>query len=94
MLLVLSSCAHEESADSRYCEALADKCLDLVGHDDLSPGTTSNPVAIAVAMEKCKTDPANGIPVIEQALKNAKINLPPRTSSDLYTSQHLYSLYR
>jgi hypothetical protein len=79
-LLGLPSCvAYGESADSRYCEALADTYLDLVGHDDLSPGTTSNPVAIAVAMEKCKTDPAYSIPIIEQALKNAKINLPPRT---------------
>jgi hypothetical protein len=78
MLLIMPFGTHAESADSQYCEALTDKYLDLVGHDDLSPGTTSNPVAIAVAMSKCQTDPAYSIPVIEQALKNAKVNLPPR----------------
>lgn len=77
-LLIVPGAACAESDDAKYCALLADKYLDYVGHDDLSPGTTPNPAYITVAIAKCESNPAGSIPVLEQVLKNAKINLPPR----------------
>lgn len=78
-LLALPSVASGQSADVKYCMALGDKYNDFVGHDDLARGTTPTPAYISVAIEKCTSGgAATSIPVLEQALKNAKLTLPPR----------------
>jgi hypothetical protein len=66
-----------QSADSRYCAALSEKYeayLETAG----DKGGRATPVDVVVAMDKCKSDPASAIPVLEKQLKAAKLNLPPR----------------
>ncbi len=70
--------AFAQSADVKYCAALADKYNDFVGQDDLGKGKTNNPVRVDVAIEKCKSGDVSGIQMLEQALKNARVTLPPR----------------
>jgi hypothetical protein len=41
-------------------------------------GGRATPVDVVVAMDKCKSDPASAIPVLEEQLKAAKLSLPPR----------------
>jgi hypothetical protein len=70
--LVLPFAAFGQSADAKYCEALSTKYREVSSFQSDSPE--------AVAMAKCKAgDTASGIPVLEKALKNAKVPLPPRT---------------
>jgi hypothetical protein len=70
--LVLPFAAFGQSADAKYCEALSTKYREVSSFQSDSPE--------AVAMAKCKAgDTAAGIPVLEKALKDAKVPLPPRT---------------
>jgi hypothetical protein len=66
--------AAAQSADAGYCEALSNTYRNVVPK-------TGNPTAAApVAMAKCAAgDTAAGIPVLEQALRDARVTLPPRT---------------
>jgi hypothetical protein len=52
--LTLPVTAFAQSADAKYCQALADD------------------------VAKCQAGDTSGIPVIERALKDAKVELPPR----------------
>jgi len=62
-------------AQSSYCEALSHQYQKYVGSaQDRHPQGT--PADITAAMSKCDTDSASAIPVLENALKNAKIDLP------------------
>jgi hypothetical protein len=70
--LVLPFAAFGQSADAKYCEALSMKYREVSSFQSDS--------VEAVAMAKCKAgDTAAGIPVLEKALKDAKVPLPPRT---------------
>ena len=69
--------ASAQSADVKYCTALADKYNDYAGHDDLARGRSRNPANVDVAIAKCKAGDVSGIAVLEEALKNARITLPP-----------------
>jgi hypothetical protein len=65
--------AAAQSNDAKYCKALSDTYRQTVAKD-----TTPN-ADVPVAMAKCEAgDPAVGIPILEKALKDAKVNLPPR----------------
>jgi hypothetical protein len=69
--LVLPFAAFAQSADAKYCEALS------VEYRKLNTGSDSGP--LAEAMAQCKAgNTAAGIPVLEKALKDAKVTLPPR----------------
>lgn len=78
VLVALPAVAFAQSADVKYCAALADKYNDYVGTDDLGRGQTNNPVNIDVAVEKCKHGDVSGIPILEKILKDRKVTLPPR----------------
>jgi hypothetical protein len=71
--------ASAQSNDNAYCTALSDTYLRYV-YTRGSRGARSSPTAdISAAMSKCRTsDAASAIPVLEEALRNNKINLPPR----------------
>jgi hypothetical protein len=73
LLLVCSTIALP-LADAGYCQALSNTYRNVVPK-------TGNPTAAApVAMAKCAAgDTAAGIPVLEQALRDARVTLPPRT---------------
>jgi hypothetical protein len=76
--IALSFAASGQSNDVKYCQALLTKydtfILKASGH---SPRRGDN--ATEVAASKCREGDPAGIPGLERALKNAKIDLPPRT---------------
>jgi hypothetical protein len=67
--LVLPFAGFGQSADAKYCEALSMK------YREVSSFQSDSPQAVAI----CKAgDTASGIPVLEKALKDAKVPLPSR----------------
>ena len=72
LALSLPFTAFAQSADAKYCQALADVYRKTVAHD-----TTPN-AAVPTAIAQCQAGDTSGIPVIERALKDAKVDLPPR----------------
>jgi hypothetical protein len=75
--LVVPAAVMAQSADSKYCGALADK-YDAYIETAGDKGGRPTPVDIVKAVESCKSDPAPAIPVLEKALKAARLSLPPR----------------
>lgn len=71
--------ASAQSNDTTYCTALSDTYQRYV-YTRGSRGARSSPTAdVGTAMSKCTTgDAASAIPVLENALKNAGLSLPPR----------------
>jgi len=70
--------AFAQSGDSKYCAALSQ---EYTKYAQSSEGKSHNapPADVGTAMSKCNSDAASAIPVLEKALKDAKITLPPRT---------------
>lgn len=64
--------------DAAYCSALATKYENLVVNRGGGRGTTQSGVGTAVALDQCKNGNPAGIPVLEQKLRDLKIELPPR----------------
>ena len=65
-------------ADANYCGALAvkyERYLDM----NSKRGQQPQGLDTRVALEKCKAGDTSGIPALEQALRNARIDLPPRS---------------
>ena len=70
--LALPFAAVAQSSDAAYCETLSRLYAREVGSN---PGSGDVPIAVA----QCKAgNTAAGIPVLEKALKDAKVSLPPR----------------
>ena len=63
-----------QSADAKYCLALADK------YEETSPARQSSSVVIDQAVAGCEkgTNLADSIAVLEKALKANRVTLPPR----------------
>jgi hypothetical protein len=70
--LALPLGAFAQSGDVAYCKALSAKYEEYVGKGATPSG------AIADARAQCAAGNTAGIPVLEKALKDNKINLPPR----------------
>ncbi len=71
--------AQAQGNDASYCNALAQKYETYVAN--MSYGRSPMPESpdIKIAIDQCnKGNTAAGIPVLEQKLRNAKIDLPPR----------------
>ena len=69
--IALPFAAFAQSADAKYCEALS------VEYRKLNKSSDSG--AAADAMANCKAgNTAAGIPVLEKALTDEKVTLPPR----------------
>jgi hypothetical protein len=76
-ILLLPVIALAQSNDTTYCAALSEKFdsyLDTAG----DKGGRATPTDVVVAQGKCKSDPASAIPVLEKALKAARLGLPSR----------------
>lgn len=72
--VTLPLAATAQSSDAAYCATLSRTYRHTV------PKTQTPSAEVPVAMAKCAAgDTAVGIPVLEQALKDAGVNLPPRT---------------
>jgi len=76
VLPVVTTAAHAD--DAAYCKALVAKYRAFIiktgGHSP-SPGTADG----SVAVDQCLSGNPAGIPVLEQKLRDAKIDLPSRS---------------
>ena len=71
--------APAKADDADYCRALAKMYETYIAKMDLGRSPMPESADIKIAMDQCdKGNTAAGIPVLEQKLRNAKINLPPR----------------
>lgn len=84
VLLPLTASAeiHRPSAsDVAYCAALSEKYVRYVGSSESSPRklVRRSDLTGRLALAKCgEGDTATAIPILEQKLANAKVELPPR----------------
>ena len=79
LALSLGFAASARADDAAYCAALSEKYQRYM---DMSLGRSAQPQSLdnRVAVQKCaEGDAAASIPVLEKALKGAKLDLPPRT---------------
>jgi hypothetical protein len=68
-----------QANDAAYCKALSEKYVTYLAN--MTTGRSPQPDSVdgRVAMEQCKAgNPAAAIPVLEQKLRSAKIDLPSR----------------
>jgi hypothetical protein len=72
LVLALPLAAAAQSDDAKYCAALSDLYRKTIARE--STPNAEVPVAIA----KCQAGDTSGIPVIEKALKDSKVELPSR----------------
>lgn len=83
-LMVCAAAALPVSAfaqnDDAYCSALAQKYQRYVGDNAFvrDRGLQRN-ATVDAAITACPTNAAASIPVIEKALRDAQVSLPPRT---------------
>lgn len=71
--------AQGSRADIAYCAALSERYVRYLGHDEDTPRATMRRGSLdaQVAVASCQRgDTAAAIPVLEQALTRAKIDLP------------------
>ena len=78
MALLVPTLASAQSTDATYCAALVKK---YDAYLEANAGRSQQPQSVdaRVGAERCRTGDARGIAPLEQALKNAKIDLPPRS---------------
>jgi hypothetical protein len=65
--------------DAQYCGALVTRFDTFLNKDTKHGGMSSTDIAANVAAAKCRAGDSSGIAELERALKDAKIDLPPRT---------------
>jgi hypothetical protein len=78
LIAVMPAGALAQSADTSYCNTLSATYLKYVNNPDSGRGNQPASATIGEAQNRCATNPAAGIPVLERALKDARVNLPPR----------------
>ena len=69
--------AQAQSNNDTYCQALADSYTTYVQDQNEHRPATPN-VGVNEAIAQCQAGDAAGIPVLEKALTNAAVTLPPR----------------
>ena len=78
-LVACSPLAALAQSDAAYCKALSEKYETYLAN--MTTGRSPQPDSVdgRVAMEQCKAgNTVASIPVLEQKLRNARIDLPPR----------------
>jgi hypothetical protein len=74
-----ANAAQAQGNDAGYCNALAAKYETYLNNMTSGKSPQQDSVDGRVALEQCKKgDTTAAIPVLEQKLRNAKIDLPPR----------------
>jgi hypothetical protein len=80
MLLCLATAANlpaaAQSSDVAYCKALAEKYQRYVGDADGRRKGQMRDSKMDTVIAQCSTNSAGAIPVLEQALKDAKVEPP------------------
>lgn len=78
LALSLPFAAMAQSNDAAYCAALSEKYTRYLGMNQ-GRGTQPQSLDAQVAVQKCAAgDAAGSIPVLEKALRGARLELPPR----------------
>jgi hypothetical protein len=67
-----------QSNDATYCNALSSEYQRYMSTNASGRHTHDQSAAARIAMDKCKANDYSGIPVLEQELRNAKLELPSR----------------
>ena len=76
---LLPAAALAQSNDATYCSALADKYQRYVGQNETRRGARNPDAAVNNAIADCTSGKAaSAIPVLQKALQDAKVELPPR----------------
>ena len=75
-LLPVSAVAQQ--ADGAYCAALGAQYQRYVGDNAVQHRSQQRNATVDVAITQCSTNSATSIPVIEKALRDARVDLPPR----------------
>jgi hypothetical protein len=75
--LALPHSTFAQSDDAKYCAELVEK-YEQYASEGADKGASQSPLEVEIAKGKCRSSPASSIPVMEKALKNARIALPPR----------------
>ena len=70
--------AQAQTGDASYCKALSEKYETYLNNMTSGRSPQQDSVDGRVALEQCKKGDTSAIPVLEQKLRNAKIDLPPR----------------
>ena len=81
MVPVAAFAAPVETSDAQYCQALVNRYVRYVGHDIGSSHRLRDRGSIEgqVAVSQCRSgNAAAAIPVLERAVTNARVALPPR----------------
>ena len=76
--LAMTVAALAQSSDADYCKALSEKYKRYVGAMEYGRGSPATNGAMSEAMANCPSNPAGSIPTLEKALKDARLDLPPR----------------
>ena len=74
----LAATASADTVSAAYCNAVAQKYERYLG-GTAARGRLQSGVETNQAMEACKRGDTSGVAVLEKALQNAKIPLPPRS---------------
>ena len=77
MALVSRQGVQAQTASASYCTALVQKYEQYLDMDS-KRGRQPQSLESRTAADKCKAGDASGIPAIEKALKDAKLDLPPK----------------
>jgi hypothetical protein len=80
MAAALPAAALAQSADTTYCRALSATYDKYVNNPSMGRGNQPPVAGIGRAQSQCDDNPAAAIPVLEKALRDARISLPPRAS--------------
>jgi hypothetical protein len=78
--VLMPMAAFAQMSDADYCRALTQRYQTYVAN--IATGHNPNPAPVEVqnAIEQCKAgNTAAGIPVLEQRLRDAKVDLPKRS---------------
>ena len=78
MFLSMPAAAWAATDDATYCKALALTYETLVSNRGGGRGPIVTGVETSVALDQCKNGNPAGIPVLEQKLRDSKIELPSR----------------
>lgn len=67
-----------QAGDTGYCQALSDKYQRYVVGTSGTGRSSAPNLKVSEASSKCSSDAGGSIPVLEKALKDARLDLPPR----------------
>lgn len=78
LALSLPLAASAAADDATYCNALVTQYESLVANRSGGRSTNQSGVETSVALDQCKNGNPAGIPVLEQKLRDSKVDLPSR----------------